>query len=138
MILFRFRTRLGLFLLALLMSMLVAGCGQLDFAVGPLLYDVVFTPDAITPNADGRQDVTEIQYSLRRAAAVSIYFENSEGERHYFRQDRRRSPGDYSVFWGGAVEEPTTVETDYGPQEILSWVLPDGVYTWVLEGKEDS
>jgi hypothetical protein len=138
MILFRFRTRLGLFLLALLMSMLVAGCGQLDFAVGPLLYNVVVTPDAISPNADGKQDVTEIKYSLRRAAAVSIYFENAAKQRFYFRQDRRRSPGDYSVFWGGAVEESTTKQTDYGPEEILSYVLPDGDYNWVIEGTESN
>lgn len=124
--------------LLLSIMLLVAGCGQLDIAIGPLLYDVVVTPDAISPNADGVQDVTEIQYSLRRSANVSIYFENSEGERFYFRQNRRRSPGNYSVFWGGAVEERYTVETDYGPQEIISWVLPDGVYTWVIEGVEEN
>ena len=123
---------------ALVIALLLAGCGQLDLAVGPLFYDVLVAPDAISPNADGADDVTEIQYSLRRAAAVSIYFENTEGERFYFRQERRRSPGDYSVFWGGAVEEPLTVETDYGPQQILSWVLPDGTYTWVIEGIEDN
>jgi hypothetical protein len=132
------RTRSICLTLALGIFWLVAGCGQLDFAMGPLLYDVVVTPDAISPNADGVQDVTEIQYSLRRAAAVSIYFENAEGERFYFRQERRRSPGDYSVFWGGAVEEPVIVETEYGPQEILSWVLPDGAYSWTIEGIEDN
>lgn len=122
----------------LILVALLTGCGQLDIAVGPLLYDVVVSPDAISPNADGVQDVTEIHYSLRRTANVSIYFENETGDRFYFRQERRRSPGDYSVFWGGAVEEPRTVETDYGTQEILSWVLPDGAYTWVIEGVEES
>jgi hypothetical protein len=122
----------------LILAALLTGCGQLDIAVGPLLYDVVVLPDAISPNADGVQDVTEIHYSLRRTANVSIYFENEAGDRFYFRQERRRSPGDYSVFWGGAVEEPRTVETDYGTQEILSWVLPDGAYTWVIEGVEES
>jgi hypothetical protein len=126
--------------MALLFAMLifVGGCGQLDIGMGPLLYDVVVSPDAISPNADGITDVTEIQYSLRRTAAVSIYFENSEGERFYFRQERRRSPGDYRVNWGGTVEQSTIVETDYGPQEILSWVLPDGVYKWVIEGQEEN
>ncbi|HXF60937.1 MAG TPA: hypothetical protein VNK95_04930 [Caldilineaceae bacterium] len=115
---------------------LLAGCGQLDLGMGPLLYDVQVTPDFITPNADGNQDVTEIQYSLRRTADVSIYFENPAGERFYFRQARRRSPGHYSVFWGGVVDEARTVETDYGPQEILSRVLPDGEYRWTIEGVE--
>jgi hypothetical protein len=106
--------------------------------MGPLLHSVIVSPDAISPNADGLQDVTEIHYSLRRSAAVSIYFEDAAGDRYYFRQERRRSPGDYSVFWGGTVEERSIVETDYGPQEILSWVLPDGDYTWVIEGTGDN
>lgn len=108
----------------------LGGCGRLDIPVGPLLYDVQVSPIDISPNADGEQDVTEIQYSLRTTADVSIFFENEAGERFYFRENRRRSPGDYSVLWGGGVDEPQTVDTDYGPQEILSRVLPDGTYTW--------
>lgn len=119
------------------LMLLLAGCGQLDFSAGPLIYNVSVTPDSITPNADGKEDVTEIKYSLRRSAAVSIYFENAAKERFYFRQDRRRSPGDYSVLWGGTVEVTTTVQTDYGPEEIISHVLPDGQYTWFIEGTED-
>jgi hypothetical protein len=80
--------------------------------------------------------VTEVQYSLRRVASVSIYFENEVGERFYFRNARRRSPGHYSVFWGGAVDEPRTVETDAGPYDVLSWVLPDDVYHWTIEAQE--
>lgn len=127
--------RLGLLLAGL---GLLSGCGQLDLAVGPLLHNVLVSPDFITPNADGNQDVTEIHYSLRRAAQVSIYFDNEAGERHYFREARRRSAGDYSVFWGGAVDDVRVEETDYGPQEIVSWVLPDGVYTWTIEAVEDN
>lgn len=130
--------RVGRIGLILALLGLLVSCGRLDPGVGPLLYDVLVSPDSITPNADGNQDVTEIQYSLRRTAQVSIYFENEDGERFYFRETRRRSPGDYSVFWGGAVEEARTVETDYGPQEIVSWVLPDGVYTWTIEAVEDN
>src|SRR4051812_15890968 len=110
-----FRSILRALLLTVVMMILLAGCGQLDIAAGPLVYNVVLTPNSITPNADGNQDVTEIKYSLRRSAAVSIYFENAAKERFYFRQDRRRSPGDYSVFWGGTVEVTTTKQTDYGP-----------------------
>ncbi len=123
--------------LLFLLVLLLAGCGQLDPAMGTLLHDVQVEPSDISPNADGDQDVAEIQYSLRRPATVSIYFENASGERFYFRQGRRRAAGDYSVLWGGAVEELRTVETDYGVQEILSWVLPDGEYTWVVEAVED-
>ena len=117
----------------LAVALLGAACGQLDPAIGPLLHNVQVVPDFISPNADGDQDVTEIQYSLRRAATVSIYFENDAGDRYYFRRERRRSPGDYSVFWGGAVDDPRTVETDTGPYAVLSWVLPDGQYRWAIE-----
>jgi hypothetical protein len=132
---FAFRYRL-LFTLALL-SISLAACGELQFSGGPLLYDVAFSADQITPNADGETDVTEIRYSLRRPASVSIYFEDEAGERHYFREARRRSPGDYSVLWGGVVDEPETVDLGYGPVEVLSRVLPDGVYRWVIEATGD-
>jgi hypothetical protein len=117
----------------LLLLFLLAGCGQLDLAVGPTLYDVKVAPALISPNADGQQDVTEVFYSLRRTATVNIYFENEAGERFYFRQDQRRSPGDYRVQWGGVVDEPHTMETSYGPQEILSQVLAAGAYRWTIE-----
>jgi hypothetical protein len=122
---------------AVLFILLLSGCGELDLAVGPLLYNVRVTPDLITPNADGDQDVTEIFYSLRRTATVSIYFEDEGGERHYFRREQRRSPGDYNVQWGGVVDQPQVVETDYGPQEILSRVLPDGRYQWAIAATDD-
>jgi hypothetical protein len=123
--------------LLLAVTVMAAGCGELDLAVGPLLYNVRVTPEQISPNADGNQDITEIFYSLRRTAAVSIYFENEAGERFYFRNERRRAPGDYNVQWGGVVDDPHTVETDYGPQEILSRVLADGAYRWTIAATDD-
>ena len=120
------------------LAWLLTSCGQLDVAIGPLLHDVQVAPETISPDADGRQDVTEIRYSLRRPAVVSIFFESESGERHYFRRERRRSPGDYSVLWGGVVDEPRIVETNYGPQEIVSQVLSDGVYRWTIEATDDN
>jgi hypothetical protein len=120
----------------LLLLLLLTGCGQLNFAWGPVLHNVTVSPDAITPNADGQSDVTRISYSLRRSADVSITFTDAAGATYYFRQERRRARGDYSVLWGGTADESTLVETDYGSQEILSQVLPDGVYTWTVEAVE--
>lgn len=117
--------------------LLLTGCGKLDAPWGPLLFDVQVAPDSISPNADGEQDVTEVRYSLRRTALVSIYFDNDAGERFFFRQEERRAAGDYSVQWGGAVDDPTVVETDYGVQEILSRVLPDGAYQWTVEAVDN-
>ena len=120
------------------LALLSTACGQLDFGAGPLLYDVTVAPDLITPNADHDQDVTNIAYTLRRNATVSIFFEDTEGERFYFRKEKRRAAGRYSVQWGGTVDKPEIIETDYGTEEILSRVLSDGLYTWTIEAVDDS
>lgn len=89
----------------------------------PLLYDVEVSPQHITPNADGLVDVTRISYELSRSANLSIYFVDEEGNRHYFRDSRRRSAGDYRVDFGGVVSGS---------------MLPDGAYTWVVEAEADN
>ena len=124
---------LSLFLFALLLS----GCGRLSLGFGPLLRDVTVAPDLISPNADGETDVTEIRYSLSRSANVSIFFENEEGERFYFRKDRRRSPGSYGVLWGGVMDEPEIETVERGTNEVLSRVLRDGQYSWVVQATDD-
>jgi hypothetical protein len=131
------KTSLPLILIAMALALL-AGCGRLDLSFGPLLQNVSVAPEHITPNADGDTDATEIRYSLSRSADVSIYFENQEEERFYFRRDRRRSPGDYSVYWGGVVDEPEIVDVNGSTLEILSRVLSDGVYQWTIEAVEDN
>lgn len=121
----------------LLAALLLAGCGQLDLSFGPLLHSVSVTPEVISPNADGSDDVTEIRYSLRRSADVSISFTGAAGDTFYFRQERRRAPGDYDVLWGGVIDQPYTFEGEGGVQEAQSWVLPDGAYTWEIRATED-
>ena len=91
-------------------------------AVRPLLYGVSVRPEVITPNADGVDDVARIAYTLARSADLSIYLVDAAGGRHYFRQDRRRSAGDYRVDFGGVVGGS---------------MLPDGRYTWVVEAITD-
>ena len=118
---------------ALLLLCLMLGSCQLR----PLLNDVALTPDVISPNADGTDDVTNIEYTLSRNAHVSIYFQNAEGERFYFRRDRPRSAGDYRVQWGGTINQRQWLENEYGRQAVESWVLPDGTYTWVVEATND-
>ena len=95
---------------------LSSGC-----ASRPLLYDVNVRPQVISPNADGQTDVARISYRLSRSADLSIYFVDSEGQRHYFRQDRRRSAGKYQVDFGGVIE---------------GRMLPDGEYTYVVEATD--
>ncbi len=81
--------------------MLLLSLGLSACHLRPLLYDVSVSPAAISPNADGTDDATNIAYGLSRNATVSVYFENADGERFYFRQDRPRSAGEYRVQWGG-------------------------------------
>ena len=120
------------------LMLLLVSCGRLDLATGPLLYDASFSAETITPNADGDTDAVSIAYSLRRAADVSIYFENEAGERFYFRNEQRRAPDDYRVDWGGVIDEPRLIESNAGRQEVLSQVLADGDYTWTIEATADS
>ena len=103
----------------------------------PLLYDVSVSPELISPNADGNEDATSIQYKLTRNADLSIYFENAGGEKFYFRKDRPRSPGDYHVLWGGAINQSYWLENEFGRQLVKSWVLTDGPYTWVVEATDE-
>lgn len=102
----------------------------------PLLYDVSVQPAAISPNADGETDATNIRYKLGRSAHVFIYFEDEAGQRTYFRKEQLRSPGDYGVAWGGVINEPQVVDNGYGPQQIRGRVLPDGQYTWTVEATD--
>lgn len=90
---------------------------------GPLLSNVNVNPPTITPNADGLDDVTRISYRLNGSADLSIYLIDAGGNRHYFRDSRRRSEGDYQVDFSGVVNGS---------------MLPDGSYTWVVEATDDS
>jgi len=84
----------------------------------PLVYDVEVQPSAVSPNADGVDDVARIGYTISRSSEVYIYFVDGEGQRNYFREGNRRSAGEYEALFGGAIE---------------GQVLPDGEYTWVVE-----
>lgn len=113
----RIRTWQWLGLLAL--SLFLSGCGQRTF-----LSEVEIAPDVISPNADGQDDVAAIRYKISENVLFSMYFVDKEGNRHYFRRDRRRSPSKdhYVALFGGAVE---------------GRLLPDDEYTCVLEAKTD-
>lgn len=104
--------------LGLIGVLILSGCGR-----KPLLYDVSFSDAHITPNADGETDITAIKYSLGRSAALSIYFIDADGTRHYFRDHAPRAPReDYEVYFSGVIDDR---------------MLPDGTYTWVIEAVAD-
>lgn len=102
-----------------------------------LLRNVSVGHALITPNADGQTDATPIQYTLSRNANVSIYFENTAGERFYFRRAQPRGAGDYRVLFSGVVDGYRLPgETSEG--EILARLLQDGGYTWTVEAADDA
>ena len=95
-------------------------------------------PNAISPNADGKDDVTQINYRIGRPAQVSIYLVDQAGNRHYFRDAERRSPGKYNVYWGGVINDPQVQPVAGGQMLVESQVLTDGPYTWVVEATDDA
>ena len=106
-------------------------------AFRPLLSGVQVRPETISPNADGQDDVTLVEYSVGRTADVSIYFEDAQGVRRYFRNGERRSRGDYKVYWSGVTNQPEVRPVEGGSMLVESQVLPDGEYKWVVEAVDE-
>ncbi|MDX2159745.1 MAG: hypothetical protein SF162_00330 [bacterium] len=97
-----------------------------------LIVSAVFSPEMITPNADGIDDVTVFRYTVSRAASVSLTLTNPEtGQVFPFRADEQRSAGDYAVAFSGVVDGYTLPGEQIGG-EVLRRLIPDGDYTWVL------
>jgi hypothetical protein len=103
-------------LTCVLISILVSGCGNRS-----LLAAATFQPAVISPNGDGQADATQIDYTLTRNATLSIYLQDASGVRHYFRQDQPRTAGQYSVLFGGVIDNRA---------------LPNGTYTWVVAAND--
>ncbi|MBM4456400.1 MAG: hypothetical protein FJ011_01335 [Chloroflexi bacterium] len=121
-----------------ILKLLVAGWMLSACAFAPLLADVKVAPAVISPNADRTDDVTHIAYRIGRPATVSIYFVDAQGQRYYFRNAQRRSPGRYTVYWGGVINDPQVRVVGGKAMLVESRVLPDGVYTWTVEAVDDS
>lgn len=124
--------------LLLLSILLLSACGRLTLLDRPLLHDVSMTPSQLSPNADGHNDVTLIRYSLGRSSRISVFFEDADENRFYFRKNQRRSPGNYSVMWGGTQSDLKTLNVSGGPNTVLNQVLPDGQYRWVVHATDDN
>jgi hypothetical protein len=101
-----------------------------------LLRNVQVDKAEISPNADGDTDATTISYEISRNATVSIYFENEAGDRFYFRQEKLRGAGEYSVTFSGVVD-PYTLPDDQIEGEILARLLQDGRYTWTVSATDE-
>ncbi len=101
-----------------------------------ILRNAAVAESAITPNADGEQDITLISYEIARNATVSIYFEDAGGERYYFRREQPRGVGEYNVYFSGVVEGYELPDESYDGQ-ILARLLQNGDYAWVIEAVDE-
>ncbi|MBL8056944.1 MAG: hypothetical protein JNK29_09620 [Anaerolineales bacterium] len=104
---------------------------------GPPLAAASFSLTRLTPNADGRDDVTVVRYRLRRPATVSIYLLDAAGRRFDFRNAKARQAGSNEVLFSGIVD-PFRLPDDTFAGEVLARVLPDGAYTWVIEAVDEA
>lgn len=115
-------------------TLTLAACGEKS-----LLSDVSFSTDLITPNADHDNDVLVIKYNLARSADVSIYFEDKDGKRHYFRNRIHHAPSveePYQVLFAGVVDGYTLPGEQFEGFIVEKRVLQDGVYTWAVEATD--
>ncbi len=114
---------------------IVAGALAIGWLVargdGSLLRNVSVEHARITPNADGESDATVIGYELSRNATVSISFEDSAGQRYYFRREQPRGVGEYEVLFSGIVDG-YKLPGEAIEGQILARLLRDGDYTWTI------
>jgi hypothetical protein len=127
----------------LLMCLATLGAALLLSACGsePLLYDVSFSRELITPNADGDNDVLRIQYGLSRPAELSIYYLDADGNRYAFRDREHRPPSadePYAVYFPGVVKGYTLPGETFEGFAVTHRMLQDGTYTWVLEASDET
>ncbi len=113
---------------AILLTFTLTGCAGLG---GPLLANVSAKPETITPNADGRDDVTIISYSVSRPVSLTLYFLDAAGKRYDFRVQEPRPAGDYVAQFSGVVEGPVTLAPGFAMNQAR--LLPNGEYRYVVE-----
>lgn len=102
----------------------------------PLIVEAEFSPEAITPNADGEDDVTVFSYMLSRNASISMTFEGEDGSPFVYRDHQLRTEGDYRVEFSGVVDG-YVLEGEQIAGDVLRRLIPDGVYTWRLVAEAD-
>ncbi len=102
----------------------------------PLILEAGFDRPAISPNADGEDDLAVFDYRLSRPATVSLSLVSEAGRQFYFRESQPRDDGEYSVLFSGVVDGFVhDGETVYG--QIERRLVPNSAYRWVLEAQTD-
>ena len=99
---------------------------------GSLLSYADFEYEVISPNADNIYDVTRVTYKLSQPANVSIFFLDNDGKRYDFRTNKLRQSGEHNLLFSGIVSG-FLMPSDSFEGTIVSRVLPNGEYQWVVE-----
>lgn len=103
----------------------------------PLILEAGFDRPAISPNADGVDDLAVFSYALSRPALVNLSLKGEQGSIFHFRQDQPRNDDEYSVLFSGVVDGFLHEgEAVYGVVERR--LIPNGMYTWRLEATAES
>ncbi|MFN8524987.1 MAG: hypothetical protein U0821_17980 [Chloroflexota bacterium] len=79
----------------------------------PSLENVSVSPDALTPNFDGVDDVAAISYRLTKKARVFAYAAAADGTRVYVGRQELLEPGEYRELWDGTFKERPLPDGDY-------------------------
>ena len=98
----------------------------------PLIVAARFDRAAISPNADGLDDVAVFEYVLSRPAQVSLSLQAQDGRVFFFREQQARGDGDYTVQFSGVVDGYLN-EGEAVAGVIERRLVPNGDYKWVLE-----
>lgn len=89
----------------------------------PLIEDLLAFPNAISPNADGIDDVSEITYRLPVTATVDVTITRPEG-------------GAPLPFVTADEQEPTLHRLIWNGRTVDGVLLPDGVYTYTIRAQD--
>ena len=89
----------------------------------PIIENLVVSPDTISPNADGVDDVAEITYQLPVSATVDITFTGPDGRTSY-------------PFVAGDEEGPILQRQIWNGKSVDNALLPDGVYTYTVRARD--
>lgn len=101
----------------------------------PLIIEAGFDRDAISPNADGENDLAIFAYRLARPAVIDMTLTAEDNTTFYFRRRQTRADGDYTVLFSGVVDGYLLADEE-APGHLERRLMPNGLYTWQLDASD--